>query len=176
MSARLFDFHHQFYFVMHIGREIWNSPKSKFSVGTNFKLLFPTGYTNFGIGNLSGTLVVDQTAVTLTNARGIVNFSYNESVVDTRNFNIDYNNISLGGLSGVGFDFGFNYQLKNKDGVWLNTGMAFRNIGKLSFGGGQNNQTFEMNIPEGESYRIDLLEPDFRSIEMDFLESGFFSR
>lgn len=159
-----------------IGREIWNSPKSKFSVGTNFKLLFPTGYTNFGIGNLSGTLVVDQTAVTLTNARGIVNFSYNESVVDTRNFNIDYNNISLGKLSGVGFDFGFNYQLKNKDGVWLNTGMAFRNIGKLSFGGGQNNQTFEMNIPEGESYRIDLLEPDFRSIEMDFLESGFFSR
>ena len=27
MSARLFDFHHQFYFVMHIGREIWNKER-----------------------------------------------------------------------------------------------------------------------------------------------------
>lgn len=159
-----------------IGREIWNSPKSKFSVGTNFKLLFPAGYTNIGIGNLRGTLVVDQTAVALTDAQGTVNFSFDESVVDTRNFNINYNNIGFGRLSGVGLDFGFNYQLKNKEGVWLNTGMAIRNIGNLTFSGSQNNQTFQMNIPEGESFRIDLLEPDFRSIEGDFLQSGYFSR
>jgi len=159
-----------------IGREIWNTPKSKFSVGTNIKLLFPTGYTNLGVGNLRGTLVVDQSAVTLTNAQGTVNISYNESVVDARNFNIDYNNLNFGKLSGVGFDIGFNYQLKNEKGIWLSTGMAFRNIGNLILGAGQNNQTFQMNIPEGESFRIDLLEPDFRSIERDFLESGYFSR
>ncbi|MCH6233104.1 DUF5723 family protein [Cognataquiflexum rubidum] len=159
-----------------IGREIWNSPKSKFSVGTNFKLLFPTGYTNLGIGSLRGTLVVDQTAVALTNAQATVNISYDESVVNKRNFSIDYENLSFGQLSGVGFDIGFNYQLKNKDGVWLNTGMAFRNIGNLTLGAGQNNQTFKMNIPEGQSFRIDLLEPDLRAIERDFLESGYFSR
>lgn len=159
-----------------IGREIWNSPKSKFSVGTNFKLLFPTGYTNIGIGYLRGTLVVDQTAVTLTNAQATVNFSYDEAVINKRNFNIDYNNLSFGQLSGVGFDIGFNYQLKNKEGVWLNTGMAFRNIGHLNLGAGQNNQTFQMNIPEGESFRIDLLEPDLRAIERDFSESDYFSR
>lgn len=159
-----------------VGREIWNSPKSKLSVGTNFKLLFPTGYTNIGVGNLRGTLVVDQGEVSLTDAEGIINFSYDESVVDTRNFNIDYNNLSFGNLNGFGFDIGFNYQLKNNKGVWLNTGMAFRNIGKLTFGGGQNNQTFRMSIPEGESFRIDLLEPDLKAIERDFLESGYFSR
>ena len=159
-----------------VGREIWNNPKSKFSVGTNLKLLFPTGYTNIGVGKLRGTLVVDQTAVTLTNAQATVNISYDESVVDKRNFNIDYNNISFGELSGVGFDIGVNYQLKNKEGVWLNTGMAFRNIGNLILGAGQNTQTFQMNIPEGESFRIDLLEPDLNAIERDFLESGYFSR
>ncbi|MCL6260594.1 DUF5723 family protein [Aquiflexum sp. TKW24L] len=159
-----------------IGREIWNSPKSKFSVGTNFKLLFPIGYTNVGLGNLRGTLVVDRTAVSLTNAQATVNISYDESVVNKRNFSIDYENLNFGQLSGVGLDIGFNYQLKNKEGVWLNTGMAFRNIGHLTFGAGKKNQTFQMNIPEGESFRIDLLEPDLRAVERDFLESGYFSR
>lgn len=159
-----------------IGREIWNSPKSKFSVGTNFKLLFPTGYTNIGVGNLTGTLAVNRNEVALTDAKGVINFSYNKNLVDVRNFNLNYDNLSLGKMNGAGFDIGFNYQLKNNRGVWLNTGMVIRNIGKLKFGGGQNNQTFRMSIPEGEVFRIDLLEPDFKAIERAFLESGYFSR
>jgi hypothetical protein len=159
-----------------VGREIWNNQKSKFSVGTNLKLLFPTGFTNVGVSELNGTLVVNNGEVSLTNAQGSVNFSFSEEVLDFQNFNIDYSNLGFGNLNGFGFDLGVNYQLKNNEGVWFNTGLAIRNVGSLTFGKGQNNQTFQMAIPEGESFRIDLLEPDFRSIESDFLSSGYFTR
>jgi hypothetical protein len=158
-----------------IGREIWNNRKSKLSLGSNIKLIFPSGYTNVAMGNFSGTLVVEENVVTLTDAVATINFSYNKAIVDPRSFTVDYSNFSVGKVNGVGLDLGANYQLKNNNKVWLNTGVSVKNMGSMKFGSGQSNRTFRMNIPEGQSFRIDLLNPNFREIESTFLESGFFS-
>jgi len=158
-----------------VGREIWNTPKSKFSVGTNFKILFPNQYLNVGVENFEGVINTNGSEVSLTEALGNVNFSYNSGLIDTQNFSIDYGSLGIGRVNGFGIDLGLNYQMKDEKGVWFSSGLAFRNLGSMRFSDGHVNHNFRMEIPSGEEFRIDLLESDLRSIENQFLESGYFN-
>lgn len=158
-----------------VGREIWDNSKSKLSVGSNFKLLFPYQYLNVGVENFQGALNTRGSEVILTDALGKVNFSYNSGLIDTQNFSIDYSAIGIGKINGFGLDLGINYQLKDEKGIWFSSGLAFRNLGSMKLTDGHVNHTFRMDIPVGEEFRIDLLESDLRSIETQFLESGYFS-
>lgn len=158
-----------------VGREIWNTPKSKLSVGTNFKILFPNQYINVGVGNFEGEIYTSGSEVILTNALGHVNFSYNSGLIDSRNFSINYDAVGIGKINGVGLDLGVNYQFKDEKGVWFSSGLAVRNLGSMKFADGHVNHTFRMEIPTGEEFRIDLLESDLKSIETQFLESGYFN-
>ena len=158
-----------------VGREIWNTPKSKLSVGSNFKILLPNQYLNVGIENFEGVINTKGSEVSLTEALGNVNFSYNSGLIDAQNFSIDYGSLGIGRVNGFGIDLGINYQLKDEKGVWLSSGLAFRNLGTMKFSDGHVNHNFRMEIPQGEEFRIDLLESDLKSIENQFLESGYFS-
>jgi hypothetical protein len=158
-----------------VGREIWDNAKSKLSVGTNLKLLLPYQYLNVGVENFQGALNTRGSEVILTDALGRVNFSYNSGLIDAQNFSIDYSAIGIGKVNGFGLDLGSNYQLKDEKGIWFSSGLAFRNLGSMKLTEGQVNHTFRMDIPAGEEFRIDLLESDLRSIETQFLESGYFS-
>jgi hypothetical protein len=158
-----------------VGREIWDNSKSKLSVGTNFKLLLPYQYLNVGVENFQGAINTRGSEVILSNALGHVNFSYNSGFIDAQNFSIDYSAIGIGRINGFGLDLGLNYQLKDEKGIWFSSGLAFRNLGSMTFTDGHVNHTFRMEIPAGEEFRIDLLESDLRSIESQFLESGYFS-
>lgn len=158
-----------------VGREIWNTPKSKLSVGTNFKILFPNQYINVGIENFEGVINSNGSEIALTEALGNVNFSYNSGLIDSQNFSIDYSSIGIGKVNGLGIDLGLNYQMKDEKGVWFSSGLAFRNLGTMKFSEGHVNHNFRMEIPQGEEFRIDLLESDLKSIENQFLESGYFS-
>ncbi|WP_194974318.1 DUF5723 family protein [Aquiflexum lacus] len=158
-----------------VGREIWDNSKSKLSVGTNFKLLFPYQYLNVGVENFQGAINTRGSEVILSDALGNINFSYNSGFIDAQNFSIDYSAIGIGRVNGLGVDLGLNYQLKDEKGIWFSSGLAFRNLGSMKFTDGHVNHTFRMDIPAGEEFRIDLLESDLRSIETQFLESGYFS-
>jgi hypothetical protein len=45
----------------------------------------------------------------------------------------------------------------------------------MGLGSGQLNHTYVMNIPEGERFRVDMLEGNLEEIEQQLLESGYFT-
>ncbi len=157
-----------------LGRELINNPSTKLSIGANFKLLFPANFTNLGVGNFRGTLNVERNEVELTDAQGFVSFSYNQNVVDIRNLTVNYRNISIGNLNGFGLDLGINWQLKNNDKVWFNSGLSLRDLGEMTFTRNQIERSYLLTIPEDSGFRLDLLESNLRGIEEAFMESGFF--
>lgn len=158
-----------------IGREIWNNEKSKLSLAGNFKMIYPINYNNIGVDAFQGVLKRDGSEITISDARASINLVYNTDLVDVGNFNIDYSNLRFENPSGFGLDFGVNYQLKNKNGVWLNSGLAVRNIGKVRFGDNFIAHNFTMSIPEGNDFRIDVLNTNLENVRKVFLESDFFN-
>lgn len=158
------------------GYEIWNDQWSKLSVGANVKLLFPGNFTHFSLNNFRGTVIQNGSEISLTNAQGSLNLSYDQSLINNDNFNPSWNNLAANSLNGVGLDLGVNYQMKNDGGVWLNAGVSVQNIGSMRFGSGQAFHTYQIAIPANESFRLDLLESDLNDLENQLLESGYFTK
>jgi hypothetical protein len=158
-----------------IGREIWNSKYSKLSLAGNFKLVYPINYNNIGVDAFQGVLTKDGSVITISDARASINLIYNRDFVNVRNLNFEYGNLKFGSPSGFGLDLGVNWQLKNERGVWLNSGLAVRNIGKVNFGDNFSAHNFSMNIPEGNDFNLDVLNTDLENIRKVFMESDFFS-
>lgn len=158
-----------------VGREIWNNSKSKLSLAGNFKMVYPINYNNIGVNAFQGVLTRDGSEITISDASASINLIYNREVVDFRSFDFDYSNLKFGNPSGFGLDLGVNWQLKNNNGIWLNSGLAVRNIGKIKFGDNFAAYNFSMNIPEGNDFNIDVLNTDLENVRTVFLESDFFS-
>jgi hypothetical protein len=158
------------------GYELWSDQWSKFSVGANLKLLFPGNFTHFSLNDFRGTIIQNGSEISLTNAQGSLNLSYDQNLINTTNFNPSLNSLTANALNGVGLDLGVNYQLSNDGGVWLNTGLSVQNIGSMRFGSGQTFNTYQIAIPASESFRLDLLETDLNDLENQLLESDFFTK
>ena len=160
-----------------VGREIFENDRHKFSAGISAKLLFPGTYANFGMDKLRAVIIQDDFEVSLTESEGTLNLSYSESDFNGSNFNLGSNGLNFGKINGFGFDFGGNYQLKDSNGqTRLNTGLSIRNLGSMTFGQGQVNNTYRMKIEEGEFFRLDQLSGNPEEIESQILASGFFTR
>ncbi|MFN3800109.1 hypothetical protein [Belliella pelovolcani] len=160
-----------------VGREIIDTEKHKFSVGATGKIMFPGTYANFGLNRLRAVIDQNDTEISLTRATGSLNISYSESDFDGSTFGIGTNGFNFGSINGFGLDLGGNYQMKDANGrTKLNAGLAVRNLGSMTFGAGQVNNTYTMNIPEGQAFRLDQLEGNLSDIEDQLLESGFFTK
>lgn len=160
-----------------VGREIINTEKHKLSIGASAKLLFPGTYANFGLDRLRAVIVQDGFEVSLTEAAGTLNLSYSEEDFDGSGFGLGTSGFNFGKVNGFGFDLGGNYQLKDSEGgSKLNLGFSVRNLGSMTFAEGQVNNTYSMNIPEGQFFRIDQLEGNLNEIEQQLLASGYFTK
>lgn len=158
------------------GREVWANEKNLITVGGSFNLFVPGVYVNMGLSNLQGTFRQSQDQSILSNARGRLNISYPQELEDWDIEEHMLDRFSLDNISGFSMDLGVTHQLK-KDGVAkLSSGLTIKNLGGLSLDAGQVDNSYAMDIPEGESFRLDLLEGDLDEIESQLLNSGYFTK
>ncbi|MFD2034852.1 hypothetical protein ACFSKL_08630 [Belliella marina] len=160
-----------------LGREIFETEKHKLSAGASLKLLFPNTYTNVGLDRFNAVILQDGTEVRLTNTNGTLNLNYPDNMVNDGIFSLKGYSFKLNQMKGVGLDLGFNYQLKDAYGrPRLNAGLAVRNLGSMTFADGQINNTYSINIPENEYFRLDNLGDNIDEIEQQLLDSGYFTK
>ncbi len=121
-----------------MARNLFENEKHKFNAGATLKLLFPGSYTNFGLDQFQGTINVIGYEAYLNNTNAKLNIAYSENL--NGNFK-DYTKSMFGQMNGVAADFGLNYQLKDKDGYKIKTGISIKNIGGLTFNNSGNSST-----------------------------------
>lgn len=158
------------------GREIWTNENHVISVGGTFKFLIPGAYVNMGLNNLQGKYIQNQDESSLSNARGTLNISYPQELED---WNIEdqlVNRFSLNNISGFAVDLGLSHQWKKNGIAKFSSGLSIKNLGGLNLGSGQVTNSYAMDIPEGQSFRLDLLEGDLDEIESQLLSSGYFTK
>lgn len=159
------------------GREVFNTDKHRLSAGSTLKFLIPAAYVNVGMKNLRGTLTENDGEFSLSNATGEININYPQGYANDEFFDLTPRDFNLSNISGMAVDFGLAHQLKTKSGASaISSGISIRNIGSFNIASGQINNTYTMNIPAGESFRLDLLEGELDEIEEQLMASGYFSR
>lgn len=182
-------------------RNIFENETHKFSGGATLKLLFPGSYMNMGVDKLQGEVTNDPVSgdVYLYNAFANVNFSYSGSLAESYDDNSNYTKLFAGGLSGVGADFGFNYQLKDNmaptredenavetanetrraDEYKLNVGFSFRNMGTMTFKDDNNNSSnYQLNIPTTNPLNLGDFDgtDSVRDIEQLLINEGYLTK
>lgn len=158
------------------GREVWANDKNLITAGGSFNFFVPGVYVNMGLSNLQGTYLQNQDQSSLSNASGTLNISYPQDLDDWDIEDQMLDRFSLSNISGFAMDLGVTHQLK-KDGVAkLSSGLTIKNLGSLNLGSGQTNNSYAMDIPEGEYLRLDLLDGDLDEIENQLLNSGYFTK
>lgn len=162
-------------------RSIFSNEKHNLHGGATLKFLFPGSYANFGASQFSGNIDNTLGNAYLNNTTAAVNIAYSGNLGDSFTEFSDYSRSLFGGLNGIAFDFGLQYQLKNSNQkVLLNSGLAFRNMGGMRFKSNNNSNTnYSLNIPEPTILNpgLDLsLFSDVTSlqeVETILLESGY---
>ncbi|CAM3593885.1 DUF5723 family protein [Flavobacterium saliperosum] len=182
-------------------RNIFENDTHKFSGGATLKLLFPGSYMNMGIDKLQGEVTNDPVTgdVYLYNAYANVNFSYSGSLAESYEDNSNYTKLFAGGLSGIGADFGFNYQLKDNmaptredvnpvetanetrrvDEYKLNVGFSFRNMGTMTFKDDNNSSSnYQLNIPTTNPLNLGDFEgtDSVKDIEQLLIDEGYLTK
>jgi hypothetical protein len=162
-------------------RTFLENDKHRFSAGLTLKFLFPGSYSNFGLNNLNGQITQNVTGAYLsTNAPATLNIAYSGNLADSFTNFSDYGKSIFGGLNGTAIDIGFNYQWKggSKD-YKINTGLAFKNIGSMTFKDGNNQSTnYTLDIPSSDP--LDLSQFDdvdnLKEVEQILLDNGYLTK
>ncbi len=139
-----------------LSRNLVDKAKYKFNVGATFKLLFPGSYANLGLDKFQGTITNNAGQVYMNNTTANLNIAYSGGLANNfTNFN-DYSKSVFGGMNGFSGDIGVNFQWKDKpetnpkknlNKYKLNIGMAFRNIGSMTFKDDNNHATnYQLDI------------------------------
>ena len=172
-------------------RTLFENNFHKFNAGATFKLLFPGSYMNLGVDNLNGDITNIAGNVELSNANANVNFSYSGSLANNYQDSSNYSQLFAGGLNGLGIDFGFNYQLKekidedldeatkSKSGYRLNTGLSIRNIGSMKFNSDNNvSNNYTLEIQGFDSLNLNQFDgsESITEIEDVLISSGFLTK
>ena len=158
------------------GREIWANEEHVFSGGATVKFLMPGSYVNMGLDHFRGRLIQDQFEFNLSDASGQLNINYPKGLEDWDLDDQVLDQLSLSNITGLALDLGVSHQWKGNGMIKLHSGLSVRNIGGFNLGSRQINNTYNMLIPEGESFRLDLLEGNLEEIEDQLLNSGYFTR
>ncbi len=158
------------------GREVWANEKNLITVGGSFHVFVPGVYMNMGLSNLRGTYMQNQDESLLTNASGRLDISYPQELEDWDVEEQMLDRFSLDNISGFSMDLGVTHQLKKNGVAKMSSGLTLKNLGSMNLGSGQVTNSYAMDIPEGESFRLDLLEGDLEEIEGQLLSSGYFTK
>ncbi len=162
-------------------RELYENDKHKISAGATLKLLFPGSFANFGADKFTGTFNRAVGVNTLTDAQANLNFAYSGNLGDSFTDANDYSSSLFGSLNGTSVDLGANYQWKDTDGknYKINAGIAFRNMGSMTFKDNNNAATdYNLTIQGGESLDLDQFEDaeSLAEVETILLNSGFLDK
>ena len=166
-------------------RNLFESEKYKFSAGLTLKLLFPGSYVNLGLDKFNGTIDTNVLGDAYLNDvdNATLNIAYSGNLAGSFTDSSDYTNSLFGSLNGLGADIGFNYQLKDEKGYKLNSGLAIRNLGAMTFKGDNNSATtYILNIPDGTPTEPGLYLNQFdgvdnlEDIEQILLDSGYLDK
>jgi hypothetical protein len=159
------------------GREVWadDSRKHVISAGATAKLLVPAAYINARVTRFQGTLIQNGDEFSLTDAQGGLHFSYPKDLEDQNIEDYMLDRFSLGNISGVAIDLGLTHQWTPEYTTRLRSGISVRNIGGMSLGSVQSSSNYSINIPQGQTFRLDLLNGDLDEIEDQLLNSGYFT-
>ena len=158
------------------GREIWSNDVHTFSAGGNFKLLIPGAYMNLGLDNLQGTLTRSADEFSLTDAKGRLNLSYPPELEDWDIVEQNIRRYRLKNISGIALDLGISHQWMKNGVAKFSSGFSLKNMGRLNLAPTQVNNSYQMNIPAGEYFRLDQLEGELEEIEQELLSSGYFTK
>lgn len=160
-------------------REIFKNDQNHISAGITLKLLFPGTYANMGASRFEGTIDNDLGNVTLSDASAQVNFAYSGSLAGDFSESDNFTEFFAGGLNGFSTDIGFNYQWKRVDeeSYRVNTGLAIRNLGSMTFKDDNNRSTnydFEIK-PNEEPLNLNQFEnaESVSEVENILIQSGY---
>lgn len=159
------------------GREIWADPQRKhiISAGATAKLVLPAAYISARVTQLRGTLIQNGNEFSLTDANGGLYFSYPRDLEEQDIADYMLDRFSLANISGLAFDLGLTHQWQPDFIPQLSSGISVRNIGGISLGAEQRSSGFSIHIPQGEAFRLDLLDGNFEDMEDQLLNSGYFT-
>lgn len=161
-------------FGLMAGREVWANDEHLVTAGGSLNFFVPGVYVNMGLNNFQGTYVQDQDQSSLSGARGTLHFSYPQELEDWNIEDRMLDRLSPSNISGFAMDLGLTHQWI-RDGIpTLSSGLSIKNLGGMNLGSGQVNNAYTMDIPEGQYFRLDLLEGDLDEIENQLLSSGYF--
>jgi hypothetical protein len=159
-------------------RNVYENENHRFNAGITFKLLFPGSYSNLGVDQFAGTIDYNLGNPLLRNTNANVNIAYSGKLAESFTKFDDYSQSIFGKLNGFAVDFGFNYQWKDKEnsGYKINSGLAIRNIGGMTFKDGNNSSTnYNLKI-QGTDY-LELSKfsgsNNLADVEKVLLDSGF---
>lgn len=159
------------------GREVWadDTRSHVISAGATAKLLVPAAYVSAGLSGLRGTLIHNGEEFSLTETNGGLHLSYPKDLEEQTIGDYMLDRFSLSNISGMAFDLGLTHQWTSEYTTRLSSGISLRNIGGMSLGSQQRTSNYAINIPQGEAFRLDLLDGDLDEIEDQLLNSGYFS-
>ncbi len=137
-------------------RNIIDKEKYRVNIGGSLKLLFPGSYANLGLDKFNGTVTNTGGQVYLNNTTANLNVAYSGGLSESFTTFNDYSKSVFGGLNGFATDFGINFQIKDKpeenlkknlNKYKLNTGLAIKNIGSMTYKDDNNYYTnYTLNI------------------------------
>lgn len=160
-----------------VARELFNINGHVLNGGVNIKLLMPGTYARMSASDFRGTLELTGNSVALTDAYSNISFAYSGALANdftnTANF-ADY----FGKPGGVSVDVGLNYNwISDRDDRYrINTGVALRNMGSMTFKDANNqSSSYVIDIPQGQYLDLEQFsgDNDIKSIEQKLIKSGF---
>jgi hypothetical protein len=166
-------------------RTILENDQHSFGAGVTLKFLFPGTYSNFGLKNLNGQITQNVTGAYLTtNSPATLNIAYSGNLADSFTNFSDYSKSVFGSLDGTAMDIGFNYQWKGGSKEYkINTGLAFKNIGSMTFKDSNNASTnYTLNIqptpqdPQGLDLSLFSDVENLKEVETILKEKGYLTQ
>lgn len=161
-----------------VAREIISFDGHTINAGATFKVLFPGTYARMSASNFDGTITTQGSNIVLTDASTNVNFAYSGALADNFSDAGNFADYFGNGPQGFSVDFGVNYNWKSADDnrKLINAGVAFRNIGTMTFKDDNNqSNSYILNVPEGQYLDLEQFSGDtnIQNIEQKLIQSGF---
>ncbi|MFC4740398.1 hypothetical protein ACFO3U_10375 [Flavobacterium ponti] len=166
-----------------LARDLYETDKYKFSAGTNLRLLFPSSFTNFAADKFNGSIVNVGGDLSLTDTQANLNIAYSGPIADGFTDADNFNDFFSSGINGYAIDLGVNFKIKSEDNnpkdYKLNSGIAVKNIGSMTFKSDNNiSNNYNLNISDTQFLDLNQFEDvdNVRDIEQLLLNSGYLTK
>lgn len=161
-----------------VARDLFENEKYKFSAGTNLRLLFPSSFTNFAADKFNGDIVNIGGDLSLTDTQANLNIAYSGPIADGFTDADNFNDFFSSGINGYAVDLGVNFKIKSDDNnpkdYKLNSGIAVKNIGSMTFKADNNvSSNYNLSISNTQFLNLNQFEDvdNIREIEQILIDN-----